>query len=76
MESIVQNLQTEDIPRLRLGIAAAETDISSDDLVEFVLSTFVADEEETVQELIEKAADACESWLQEGNEATMDRFNG
>lgn len=76
MESIVQNLQTEDIPRLRLGIAAAETDISSDDLVEFVLSTFVADEEETVQELIEKAADACESWLQEGNEATMNRFNG
>jgi len=76
MESIVQSLQTEEIPRLRLGIATEDIEPASDDLVEFVLSTFVADEEETVQELIEKAADACESWLQEGNEATMNRFNG
>ena len=76
MESIVQNLQTEEIPRLRLGIAPEETEMSSDELVEFVLSVFDTDERETVELLIERAADACESWLQEGTEATMNRFNG
>lgn len=76
MESIVQNLQTEDIPRLRLGIAWEESAMGGEDLVDFVLSLFAAEEEETVQEMIETAADACELWLQEGYEATMNRFNG
>ena len=76
MESIVQNLQTEEIPRLRLGVAPEDLDLSDSDLVDFVLSKFDADEEESVQELIERAADACEYWLREGNEATMNRFNG
>lgn len=76
MESIVQSLQTEEIPRLRLGIAPPELEMSGEDLVEFVLEAFDADEKETIEELIETAADACESWLQEGNEPTMNRFNG
>lgn len=76
MESIVQSLQTEEISRLRLGVAPEDSDMTDEDLVDFVLSAFAADEAGTVQELIEKAADACESWLQEGNEATMNRFNG
>jgi len=76
MESIVQNLQTEDIPRLRLGIALDESDMAGQDLVDFVLATFADDEEVTVEYMVEKAADACESWLQEGSPATMNRFNG
>ena len=76
MESIVQNLQTETIPRLRLGIAPEGLDLSNDDLSEFVLSEFERKEQEIVENLIEKAADACESWLREGNQATMNRFNG
>ena len=76
MESIVQNLQTEDIPRLRLGIALDESEMPDEDLVDFVLTTFAEDEEVTVREMVDKAADACESWLREGCEATMNRFNG
>ena len=76
MESIVQNLQSEDIPRLRLGIAPIDVEMSDRDLVEFVLSAFDADEEEVVNDLVERAADACECWLREGNQAAMNRFNG
>ena len=76
MESIVQNLQTETISRLRLGIAPEGLEMSNGDLSDYVLSDFEAEEKEIVETLIEKAADACESWLREGNRATMNRFNG
>lgn len=76
MESIVQNLRTEDVPRLRLGIAGEASSMAEEDLVEFVLSSFTEDETSVVEEMIETAADACEYWLQEGSEATMNRFNG
>ena len=76
MESIVQNLQTETIPRLRLGIAPEGLDLSNDDLSDFVLSDFDEEEQDTVENLIEKATDACDSWLREGIRTTMNRFNG
>lgn len=75
MESIVENLHTESIPRLRLGIAPNDGSLARQDLVEFVLSSFSAEEEEVVAELIERAADACESWLATDAQTTMSRFN-
>lgn len=76
MESIVQNLRTEDIARLRLGVAPTDTDLADLDLVEFVLQQFEAEERDVVENLLDRAVDACELWLREGNEATMNRFNG
>jgi PTH1 family peptidyl-tRNA hydrolase len=76
MESIVQNLRSERVPRLRLGIAPVGADTAALDLVEFVLRPFADDELEIVQEMIDRAVDACDCWLQEGDEATMNRFNG
>ncbi len=75
MESIVENLHTESIPRLRLGIAPNDDSLARQDLVEFVLSSFSAEEEEVVAELVERAADACESWLATDTQTTMSRFN-
>jgi PTH1 family peptidyl-tRNA hydrolase len=76
MESIVENLRSERVPRLRLGIAPVGGDTATLDLVEFVLTPFADDELEVVQEMIDRAVDACDCWLREGNEATMNRFNG
>lgn len=76
MESIIQNMRTEAIARLRLGVAPHNRDLQGEDLVDFVLTPFDASEEEAVGELIERAADACESWWGEGNQPTMNRFNG
>lgn len=75
MESIVENLATDGVPRLRLGVAGPDGPPASEDLVNYVLAPFAADEEETVREMIERAANACEVWLQEGAEAAMQRFN-
>ncbi len=73
LESIVQSLNTDQVPRLRLGIGPEEGE--TEDLVEFVLEPFEASEREIVEEMIDRAADACESWLEHGPEQTMNRFN-
>jgi len=75
LESIIENLRTAEIPRLRLGVAP-EGGVKYEDLADFVLAPFAPEERETVEEMIRRAADACEMWLREGAEAAMRGFNG
>lgn len=77
LESVIENLRTADVPRLRLGVAPeGGRPPGGEDLVEFVLSPFEPEELETADEMVRKAADACETWVREGVEAAMGRFNG
>ena len=73
LESVLENLRTDEVPRLRLGIAGAE---ARTELADFVLSPFDSSELELVENCIQWAADACESWLGQGLQNTMNRFNG
>lgn len=73
LESVLENLRTDEVPRLRLGIGGAEPD---QELADFVLSPFDSSELELVKKCIQWAADACESWLDHGLQHTMNRFNG
>lgn len=76
LESVVENLRTAEVPRLRLGCAGEDGAPPGDELVDYVLSPFGADETETVEEMIERAANACEAWIADGIEAAMNRYNG
>lgn len=76
MESVINNLHTEAIPRLRMGVGTAEGEPPGEDLVEYVLEPFREDENEEVEALIERAADACEAWLEEEPQLVMNKFNG
>jgi PTH1 family peptidyl-tRNA hydrolase len=77
LESILESLQSDAVARLRLGVRAGELPpAGGDELVEFVLSPFAADEREVVEALVGRAADACEAWLKDGVEPAMARFNG
>lgn len=53
MQSILDHLKTEAVPRLRVGIGASEGDC-----VEYVLSRFRVEEERTVGEVVTAAAEA------------------
>lgn len=75
MESVIRNLKTDEIARLRLGICPP-VDMSDEDLAEFVLAPFRTDEREAVESMEIRAADACEGWLRDGYETTMNKFNG
>lgn len=77
MESVLESLGTGQVPRLRLGVAPGEeAEVSGEELVDFVLQPFATDERESVEEMVDRAADACEHWLAHGIEAAMNRFNG
>lgn len=76
MASVLECLRTQDIARLRLGVAPLEPATAPDlDRVEFVLARFAPSEQAAADEQIARAAEACESWLAEGAAAAMNRFN-
>lgn len=76
LESIVESLRTDQVPRLRLGVAGADGPPPGDGLADFVLAPFLPEEEEAVGAMIARAADACEVWWKDGVDAAMNRFNG
>ncbi|CCW33984.1 peptidyl-tRNA hydrolase [Chthonomonas calidirosea] len=71
LESILQHLGTEAVPRVRVGIGRP----SDGDVVSYVLSRFKREEEPLVQEATMRAADAVEYVLKEGWNKAMSRFN-
>jgi PTH1 family peptidyl-tRNA hydrolase len=75
MESILESLQSAEVPRLRLGVAGETTPEGGDELVDFVLAPFAPQELGAVDEMILRAADACDAWIADGVEATMNAFN-
>jgi len=70
LESVISELGTREFPRLRLGIGAARGSTTN-----YVLGRFGTEEEEVISETIVRAADAVRSWITEGIEACMNRFN-
>ena len=73
LKSIEAALQRRDYARLRIGVGPAPA--SADDLVEFVLGRFTAEERTVLDGLLDPMAEAVECWLSEGIERAMNRFN-
>lgn len=76
MESIVEAVQSAEIPRLKIGIAPADGTAAPVDLAPFVLAPFAGDELAAVDSVVELAAEAALCWIAEGIEVAMARFNG
>jgi len=72
LQSIIDALQTESIPRLRIGIGSPPEGV---DMATYVLSPFEPEEEGVIREAIETAAEAAKVWAKEGIEVAMQRFN-
>jgi peptidyl-tRNA hydrolase, PTH1 family len=75
MASVLECLRTDQIVRLRLGVAPVGGLPPDLDRVEFVLSRFEPGEQEAAREQVARAADACEVWLERGPAEAMNRFN-
>lgn len=72
MQSIIQQLGTQQVPRLRVGIGRPPTGW---DAREYVLSNWTREEAAALPELYARVADAVETVLGEGLTAAMNRFN-
>lgn len=75
LESALESLGTDQLPRLRLGVGTEPLPTGSE-LPDFVLAPFRADERQAVEAMIGRAADACEAWIEHGLDWAMSRFNG
>ena len=76
MESVLDGLRSEEVPRLRLGIGTPAGAAPGEELAAFVLGPFGPGEDETVQELVARAADAAVLWSESGLTTAANRYNG
>ncbi len=72
MKSVIHRLETENFPRIRIGIGNA----ARDDAIDYVLGRFKKEEKEAAFAGIESAALAAEQIVKEGIDAAMNKFNG
>jgi peptidyl-tRNA hydrolase, PTH1 family len=72
LKSVEGALQRQDYARLRIGVGPQPID---DDLSDFVLGPFTADENQILENLLDPMTEAVESWLADGIEVAMNRFN-
>ena len=71
VESIIKNIGNDGLIRFRIGIAGSKETKA----MEVVLKKFSADEQETVNQTIQKTVTALNSFIQEGLDKTMNEYN-
>jgi peptidyl-tRNA hydrolase, PTH1 family len=71
IRSVVAALESQNVPRLRIGISQAAPGSATD----HVLSEFAPEQEADVQALVSRAADAAYAWATESAVAAMNRYN-
>jgi PTH1 family peptidyl-tRNA hydrolase len=72
LKSVEGALQRQDYARLRIGVGPQPID---DDLSDFVLGPFTADENKILEDLLDPMSEAVESWLEDGIEKAMNQYN-
>jgi PTH1 family peptidyl-tRNA hydrolase len=73
LKSIEQQLASQNYARLRIGIRP-EHEIH--DLADFVLAPFSKSEAAVTKDVLGRVTAAAETWMRDGIEAAMNRFNG
>ncbi|MCM8765538.1 MAG: aminoacyl-tRNA hydrolase [Candidatus Omnitrophica bacterium] len=71
LRSVIRELGTENFPRLRIGVGKERIA----DLTDYVLERFSSEDEKRVFQVIETAVEAVLSFLKEGLDKAMSRFN-
>jgi len=74
IESIMQYLHSEEIPRLRIGIGNPSVNFNFD-CVSYVLSNFYGDEEDKIKETIKLSTKAIKTVIEDGFGKAMRKYN-
>jgi len=74
MESIIQYLHSEEIPRLRIGIGYPSVNFNFD-CVSYVLSNFNGEEEDKIKETIKLSTKAMKTVIEDDFEKAMRKYN-
>lgn len=74
IKSIIAELGSADFPRVKIGVGAKPH--AEQDLADWVLSTFSASEEKSIQPALKNAADAALMIIEKGTGEAANRYNG
>lgn len=72
LRSVIEHMGSRDFSRIRLGVGRPERQEEASD---HVLSGFSDEQGEQVEALIERGADAVQTWLMDGLVIAMNRYN-
>ena len=72
LESVIAELATQQIPRLRIGVRG---ETSWHDTAGYVLAPFEGDEQAAIREVVERSADAVRMMLRRGIGVAMNTYN-
>lgn len=72
VQNVIDTMNTDAFPRLRVGIGSEYARVRQ---VDYVLSPFSSKERVVMDEVLVRASEAAESFVQEGIEVAMNRFN-
>ena len=72
LKNIIAHLGTEEFPRIRVGVGEK---IEGWDLADYVLARFDKDSEPVIREALANVVGAVETWISEGIDAAMNRYN-
>ena len=75
LSSIIYHLQTDQFARLRCGIASDSMPLEKSKMKDFVLDRFPESELRIVENMVERARDACISFIMDGIDQAMNKFN-
>lgn len=75
LASIIRVVGSDEVPRLRLGIAGAGGEVRASDWSDYVLESFLPDERDAVEDMVERAATAVVHLLSYGVADAASRFN-
>jgi PTH1 family peptidyl-tRNA hydrolase len=75
--SIIDHLQTELVPRLRIGVGGRTipAEHTHEAMAEYVLSPFDTEEQKLLPALLRHTCNACLSWIGSGISRTMNSYN-
>ena len=79
MKSIIDSLNTDQFPRIRVGIGRPSMEDSArwsgDALIDYVLGTFPEEEDAAIQQSVALVSDVLECMIVEGVDSAMNRYN-
>ena len=73
LKSLSAHLHTKDYPRLRIGVGEPGDTARQ---IDYVLAPFSKAEREELAETLDRVCAALETWIKDGLETAMNRFNG
>ena len=74
LKSIIQHLGSDQFPRLKIGVGGKPH--PDYDMADWVLSKFTGEDQTAIDGAVKRAADAVETYIKEGPDKAMSKFNG